>query len=144
MNAHNPPSEGKTADTANVAGSVIELMRDLLKWQVHIEKAMANVDNQYSFNDIVASILRGERHFYKFDGCAVIMQFEQYPNYSIYHCFVACGDMQAIKDAEKEINKLAKGFGCKYMAISGRTGWPRALKNDGWKHVISVMYKETY
>jgi len=141
MNAHVTLNEGMTA---NLAGSVIELMRDLLEWQEHIEKAMGHVDNQYSFNDIVASVIRGERHFYKFDGCCVIMQREAYPAYSIYHCFVACGDMQAIKDAEPKINEIAKELGCKYMAISGRTGWPRALKNDGWKHVISVMYKETY
>jgi hypothetical protein len=141
MNAHFPPSKG---NTANLAGDVISLMRDLLRWQDKIEAAMAHVDNQYSFNDIVASVLRNERHFYEFEDCCVIMQVENYPAYKIYHCFVACGDMQAIKNAEVEINKIAKELGCKYMAISGRIGWPRALKNDGWKHVISVMYKETY
>jgi hypothetical protein len=141
MNAHNPPVEG---NTSNLAGDVITLMHDLLRWQEQIEAAMAHVDNQYTFNDIVASIMRGERHFYKYDRCCVIMQFEEYPAYSIYHCFVACGEMQAIKDAEKDMNERAKALGCKYMAISGRVGWPRALKNDGWKHVLSIMYKETY
>jgi len=141
MNAPFTLNEGITA---NLAGDVISLMRDLLAWQEHIEAAMKHVDNQYSFNDIVASILRGERHFYEFENCCVIMQFEKYPAYSIYHCFVACGDMQGIKDAEKHINEVAKSLGCKYMAISGRTGWPRALKDDGWKHVLSILYKETY
>ncbi len=144
MNAHFPLNEGNIPDTSNLAGNVIELMRDLLAWQEQIEDAMQHIDNQYSFNDIVSSILRGERHFYQFDGCCVIMQFEKYPAYNIYHCFVACGDMQAIKDAEANINEIAKELGCKYMSISGRIGWPRALKHDGWKHVLSILYKETY
>jgi len=140
MNIHDRTSP----KPGNLAGNVIELMRDMLLWQPQIEEAMRHIDNQYSFDDIVASVLRGERHFYQFPGCCVIMQFEKYPAYSIYHCFVACGEMQAIKDAEPEINKIAKELGCKYMSISGRIGWPRALKNDGWKHVLSILYKETY
>ena len=138
MNMHNPPTEG------NLANKVTSVMHKLLAWRKEIEEAMAHVDHQYSFDDIVASVLRGERHVYDFPKCLVIMELNQFPAYSVYHCFIACGDMQAIKDAEKDINKIAKDLGCKYMAISGRTGWPRALKNDGWKHVLSTMYKETY
>jgi len=142
MNKHALPlTAGKNN---NLAGDVVKLMNDMLAWQPQIEKAMAHLDHPYTFNDVVASVLRQERHFYDFEDCCVIMQYEQYPQYSNYHCFIACGKMQAIKDAEPHINEVAKQLGCKHMSISGRIGWPRALKSDGWKHVISVLYKEVY
>lgn len=141
MNKHTSPNKG---NTGNLAGDVIALMRDLLRWQEHIEKAVQDLDGMYTFNDIVASILRQERHFYDYGDCCVIMQFEQYPNYSVYHCFIACGKFEAILAAEKDMNEIAKQLGCKYLSISGRVGWPRKLKPHGWKHKLSVLHKEVY
>lgn len=139
MNQHNPPSEGKTG---NLAGDVIALMQDLLKWQPHIERAFRDLDGMYDFNDIVASILRQERHFYDFGDCAIIMQVEQYPHFKVYHCFLACGKFESILKAEPDIIEIARQLGCKHLAISGRTGWPRKLKGMGWHHKLSVLYKE--
>lgn len=127
-----------------LAENVIKLMDDLLRWRIHIERAVRDLDGMYTFDDIVASILRQERHFYEFDGCCVIMQKDTYPGYSTYHCFVACGTTAAILDAEPFINKIAKELGCKYMSFTGRTGWPRRLKNHGWVHKLSTMHKEVY
>ena len=130
--------------TANIAGDVINLMNDLLKWQEGIERALRDLDGMYSFNDVVTSVLRGEQHFYQFEECCVIMQEESYPGYSVYHCFIACGTTEAILAAEPKINEIAKGLGCKYMSLSGRVGWPRRLKAHGWKHRLSIMHKEVY
>lgn len=128
----------------NSAKVLIDAMNTLLEWQPKIEKAMAHVNGMFRFNDVVSMVCKGELDLLTFDGCCVLMQREQYPAWATYHCFLACGDMQAIKDAEATINLRAKELDCKYMSISGRTGWPRALKNDGWDHLISVLYKETY
>tara|TARA_R110000851_G_scaffold325604_1_gene493711 strand:- start:27273 stop:27689 length:417 start_codon:yes stop_codon:yes gene_type:complete len=134
-----PLDEGK-----NSALVLIDTMNTLLHWQSKIEVAMAHVNNMFSFNDVVAMVCRGELDLLTFPDSCVLMQREQYPAWATYHCFLACGNMQEIKNAEAEINIRAKKLGCKYMSISGRTGWSRALKNDGWDHLISVLYKETY
>lgn len=130
------------AGNSNLAGDVIALMNDMLAWQEQIERAVRDLDNMYSFNDIVASVLKQERQFYSFDKCAVIMQHENYPGYSIYHCFIACGELEAILAAEPYMNDVARELGCKYLSIAGRVGWPRVLKSHGWKHALSVLHKE--
>jgi hypothetical protein len=144
MNTHNPPTEGNFNQHGNLAGDVIALMRDLLRWQEQIERALRDLDGMYSFNDIVASVLRQERHFYDFGDCCVIMQYEKYPGYSIYHCFIACGKFEAILASEVGISEVAKKLGCKYLSIAGRVGWPRKLKQHGWTHKLSVLHKEVY
>ena len=140
MNAHSNIGQG----TTNLAGDVIALMQDLLSWQDHIESAMRRVNYMYSFNDIVASIMRQERQFYQFEGCCVIMQLDTTPNWKSYHCFLACGSTEAILAAEPQITDVAKQLGCKYLSLSGRVGWPKRLRGTGWKHLISVMYKEVH
>jgi len=138
----NDMSNSPTGGNNNLAGDVIALMNDLLGWQEHIESAMRRIGNPYTFNDVVASILRQQRQFYEFDGCCIIMEVQQYPQYKTYHCFLACGSTTAILRAEPQIMAVAKELGCKGMTISGRVGWPRRLKNTGWKHIMSTLYKE--
>jgi hypothetical protein len=135
------PTEGKTPDAAEM---MLYTMQVLLHWKPQIEKAMHHVYDMYSFNNVVAMVANGSLRLFAYPDCMVLMQPEQYPGFKTYHCFLACGDMQAIKTAEADINAEAKELGCQYMSISGRTGWPRALKSDGWDHMISVLYKETY
>jgi hypothetical protein len=133
-----------TEPAPNLASEIIDLMSNLLRWQDHIEAAMAHVYDMYTFNDVVASVLRGERQFHDFGDACAIMEVCQFSQWSSYHVFVACGNMRTLKQNESVINGIAKSIGCKYMSLSGRIGWPRALKENGWKHTMSVLHKEVY
>jgi len=127
-----------------VAHNVIALMQDVIKWKPQIERALRGLEDLYSFDGIVYSVLQNRLHFYEFGECCVFMELDTFENCKVYHCFLACGDMEEIMYAEKHINEVAKRLGCKYMSIAGRTGWPRVLRNAGWEHKLSVLYKETY
>ena len=130
------------AHNSNLAGDVIGLMQRLLHWQPEIEDAMRRVNYMYTFNDVVESILRQQRIFYEFDDCMIIMQIDPFPQWKAFHCFLACGTTEAILAAEPKMHEIAKVLDCKYLSISGRVGWPRRLKSEGWKHLISTLYKE--
>lgn len=139
MNNMTHPTSG---DTSNLAGDVIELMRGMLKWQEYFEKALSYVDNSYTFNDLVMSVLANQRQFYDFGDAAVLMQYEKYPQYSVYHCFIACGNKQTIFEQHDMMNEIAQKMGCKYLTLSGRKGWERDLVKHGWEHKLSTMYRE--
>lgn len=126
----------------DVASQVIRLLTDLKRWKPEIEAAMQRIDGMHTFDSIVTSVLRGERHFYSFDECFIIMEYVQFPGYSVYHCFLAGGSTSAIIATEPQMMQNAKGAGCKYLSISGRVGWERRLKHEGWRHVLSVLHKE--
>lgn len=125
----------------NLASNVIALMHDLLTWQEHIERALRDTNYMYTFDDVVASILRQEKQLYLFDDCCVIMQLDTTPHCKVYHCFIACGTTEAILEAEPKITEVARELGCQYLSIAGRTGWPRKLKQHGWEHKLSVLHK---
>lgn len=128
----------------NLAEQVTTLMAIMLRWKPEIESAMHHVYGMYSFNDVVAMVLTQQVQLYEYHNCIILMQVNKFPQFSAYHCFLACGDMQGIKDAEPELNEIAKKLQCKFLSISGRTGWTRALKADGWDHALSTLFKETY
>jgi hypothetical protein len=86
--------------------------------------------------------MRGELHFYTFEGCCLFMQEIHYPQFKNYHCFVAVGDQESLDKAGVHMAAMAKEYGCKHLSISGRVGWERRLRTRGWKHVLSTMYLE--
>lgn len=126
----------------SLAEKTVLLMQDILKWRSGIEKALAHGEGSHTFDDVVARVMRGELHFFTFDGCCLFMQVVQYPQFKNYHCFVAVGDQESLDAAGVHMQNLAREYGCKYLSISGRVGWERRLRTRGWVHVLSTLYKE--
>lgn len=126
----------------SAAEKSLRLLNSLIFWRNGIEAALEHAMYGYSFDDITTMVMRGELHFFSYPLCCVIMQPQSNPGYSTYHCLVACGSMQAIKDTEPMMRANAAALGCKYMSISGRPGWARELKKDGWDHRFSALFKE--
>jgi len=129
-------------EAGTLTGKLRELLVQLDKWQDLIGKALDGAYGTHTYDDVVRMVLLNQVHFYDRGNCCIFMIVDTYPQHSNYHCFIACGDMQGIIDAEPLIRDNAKALGCKYMSITGRTGWPRALKEHGWKHQLSTLFKE--
>ena len=126
----------------NLAQEIADLSEDLLLWQDKIEKTLLLLDHMYTFNEIVAGILAGKYHFYRFEKCCLIGELTSYAHCSVYHCFIACGDINDICKTHEFFENEAKNFGCKYLTLAGRPGWARHLKEHDWEHKLSLLYKE--
>lgn len=138
MNQNTPPTEGKPTLAANI----VALMYDLLDWQEAIERALRDIGYLYTFDDVVASVLRQERHVYQENGCLVIMQVDHYPSTKAYHCFLAAGTTYGLLELEPKLAQIGKELGCSHLSFAGRKGWERRLKNHGWQQKLTVMHKE--
>lgn len=132
------PSTGEL----NVALEAIKLLEGLLRWQSNIEEALSHALMSHSFNDVVGLVVRNQAHFFEYEDCFIIMQYDEFPNYKAYHCFLAGGRMESIMDKQETMRQHASALGCKYMTISGRPGWSRQLKQNGWKHLYSILFAE--
>lgn len=119
-----------------------QLCDDLLKHRLDIEKALCYGRNSHNFEHVVDEVMKGRLHFYPLENSFIIMEVHVYPNYSVYHGFLAGGDLEEILNAHPMIMANAKQLGCVALSISGRRGWEKAMKAYGWKHDLSYMYKE--
>jgi hypothetical protein len=126
----------------SIAEKTVLLMQEILSWREGIEEALKYGEGSHTFDDVVAKVLRGEFHFYNFEGCCLFMQVVHYPQFKNYHCFVAVGTQEALDAAGVHMQEVARQAGCKHLSISGRVGWERRLRARGWKHVLSTMYLE--
>lgn len=113
----------------------------LRTWRPQIETALHHAADTHTFDDICGMVLSGRLAMFVYPLCFLIMEKTTFPQYSVLHCFMAGGDMQAVLDTEADMAVLGKQMGCKYMSFAGRDGWMRVHKNSGWKTVCTTMYK---
>lgn len=114
----------------------------LRKFELDICRALEYGNNSHSFDDIVRLVLDGSVDMYEFPNSVIIMELTHYPNFSVYHGFIAAGDLQEILDAHTMMFKEARLRGAKYLSIAGRRGWEKAMRNHGWSHKLSIMQVE--
>ena len=81
---------------------------------------------------MLASVLRGELTLWAGEDSILLTQVKDYPNFRAISFVIAGGDLEELREMERQIIPLAKAHGCTKAAIvDGRKGWLKAL--DGYK-----------
>lgn len=114
----------------------------LEKFQLDICAALEYGNNSHTFDDIVKLALVGEVDVYELPNSVIVMELSKYPQFAVYHGFIAAGNLEEILSAHKMMFREARLRGAKYLSIAGRRGWEKAMKAHGWQHKLSIMQIE--
>lgn len=117
------------------------LLDRLELWEDTIEEALHHGGNAHSFDDIVAMVLQNKVFFFTYPEAFVVMEKVDYPQFSVFHCFLAGGTIEAVMGVQDEMEKVGRELGCKYLSIAGRRGWQRQLQERGWRHICTTLYR---
>lgn len=117
------------------------LLVRLEQWEDTINEALAHGRHTHTFDDVVSMVLQNRVLFFPFDKAFVIMEKVDYPRFSVFHCFLAGGELKEVLAAQDEMEIVGRKLGCKYLSIAGRLGWQRTLRDLGWQHVCTTMYR---
>lgn len=110
-----------------------ETMENLLMWQGHIEASIAICGGGFSFEDVTRQVLAGALHAYFTPEYCILMELNQLPLKKVYHCVIACGNMEAILAQQPRFVEIANQLGADELTLAGRRGWERAFATQGWK-----------
>lgn len=91
-------------------------------------------------DDVIARVITGEYKLWRFEKCAVVTMFIQYPRLKALNVFMAGGDLEDLKTKQPEIERWAREQGCTRIVSGGREGWIRAFP-DYSKHG-ALYYKD--
>ena len=107
-----------------------------------IEAALEYGDGNHTFDDIAAGVLTGRyRLWVRQNGCAVT-EIISYPRKRVCNVFLAGGEMQVIKDLQAPCEEYAKANGCSSLVLTGRKGWVRALRDNGWSEIHTSLERK--
>lgn len=93
----------------------------------------------HRMEDIEKGITEGTYQFWPGQRSALITVIENYPHTRNLHVFLAGGDLDEIRAMQPDLLSWADFHGCDAVTLSGRKGWERALKSQGWAHVATTL-----
>jgi hypothetical protein len=109
----------------------------LQEWQrcrPWIEAALHYCHETHTIEDIEDGLARNQYVLWPGRQSAVITEIWQYPQARFLHIPWAGGDLDELREMVKRLLRpYAYLMGCSRITITGRRGWERALKPDGWQ-----------
>jgi len=101
--------------------------------------ASINSGGVYSIDEVFDFIEAGKLDLYQDERCAIVYGKETHYLGDVLVIMFAGGDVKALVEAEKKLEKLAKDMGFYAIMLHGRPGWSKQLK-DYKVHAI-IMQK---
>lgn len=114
-------------------------MIDLSEYREQIESALAYGGGTHEFEDVLASVLRGDMQVWINGDSIAITEVIIYPRKKTLHCFLAAGTAKGIIEMMPSAAEWGRQHGCTKFTISGRKGWQRVLARHGWKPMLYVI-----
>lgn len=108
----------------------------------YIEDALEYAKGTHTLADIWDGVVRGDLMFWPGDKSAIITEIQIYPQRKVMHIFLAGGELSELLEMEKSVEAFAHSIGCNSISISGRRGWVRIFKEQGWDEVCTTLAKE--
>lgn len=124
---------------ASLADKYISVLTALKARQHLIEASLQASQSDATFDDIVLEVLRGEYHFYPLPNAVVIAHVVQQRRSRLYYVYIAGGDLQEILDFQPHLCQAAHDNGCVKLAMTGRKGWSKPLKKQGWSETAIYL-----
>lgn len=113
----------------------------LIRCRPWIEAALEYSNGTHDFMDVANAVLTGNMQLWANEKGCVVTEVLDFPKKRILHIFLAGGQLDAIRDLEDSGVEWAKSIGCSAFTLTGRRGWDKALKNDGWEPTHTMMIK---
>lgn len=91
-------------------------------------------------DDVILRLASGEYRLWRFEKCAVVTMFYQYPQFKVLNIFIAGGDLSDLKSHQCEIELFAARNGCARIYSGGRDGWGKVFPD--YERMGALYYKE--
>ena len=117
-------------------------MRFWDKWQhcaPFINAALAYSGHSHTLDDVAQVVAKGDAQFWHAEDAGLVTEIVEYPRRRTLRFWLAGGDLDTLKDIEKDAIEWSKPWGCVACEIVGRRGWIRAL--SGYDDVATVGVK---
>lgn len=97
----------------------------------------------HTLEDVIFDTMKGNAQLWKNDKAVLVTQLVNYPRGGmVLNLWLASGEYDAVHDLSDEAIGWARARGCKRATITGRRGWARTLKDEGWELLSITLTKD--
>ena len=71
----------------------------------------------------------------------LVTEITVFPRKKVLHVFLGGGELDEILGMHEYVVQWAIKQGCESLTMTGRKGWVKALKDDGWESQLVLLEK---
>lgn len=109
------------------------------KW---LQDALDYAGNSHALSDVKQGIQEGRFTFWPAPDGAIVTEIIEYPAFRVLHAWLVGGELAQIVDMIPSLDAFGRSLGCSKLTGCGRQGWVRALKEHGFKGIMTTVSKE--
>jgi len=106
-----------------------------------IESALEYGGGTHYYEDIAEAIVAGKMQLWPAKDSCLVTEITVFPRKKVLHVFLGGGDLEEIIGMHESVVQWAIEQGCESLTMTGRKGWLKALKDDGWKSQLTLYEK---
>tara|TARA_R110000824_G_scaffold275258_3_gene463958 strand:- start:511 stop:918 length:408 start_codon:yes stop_codon:yes gene_type:complete len=114
----------------------------MLPYRKMLQEALAYSGNSHTFQHIVDRVEMQSMQFWPMEKSCLVTEYIKYPKFNTLHIFLAGGDLEEIKSIDPTLQILCRKVGAKYISLSGRRGWVKALADLDYEVSHVTLAKE--
>lgn len=116
-------------------------MGSLARFRPGLERALALVGT-HTVEDLVQRVVDGKAQVWEEGEALIITEVLQYPQKRVLRFWAATGELEDCITLSRRILEWGKEQGCKLALLTGRRGWTKPLRTEGWTEKLAVLTKE--
>lgn len=107
-----------------------------------LQKALEVGGGTHSIMDVLDQISRGDAQLWTDPDAVVVTEVHDAPQCRELRFWLATGKLDAVLAIQHRIIEWGRSVGCTKAVLTGRRGWTKALRDQGWEEIMVVMGRE--
>ena len=116
--------------------------KELERCRPWIEAALEYSGGTHDFIDVAEGIYKGTMQLWPTPRGCIVSEIVVYPRKKVLNVFLGGGELDQILEMHEDVIAWAKSQGCSALTMTGRLGWKKPLKAQGWKPLHTSYVKE--
>lgn len=96
----------------------------------------------HTLEDVAAQIASGDAQVWAEADAMLVTEIHDTPRKRVLHFWLATGELKDVIALSHKVEDWGRDMGCTAATLTGRKGWERALRSEGWKPTLTVLQRE--
>lgn len=107
-----------------------------------LQEALALGGDTHTIDDVLQALVENKAMAWLGERCICITTIEVHPRKRVLRYWLVAGDMEELLTMRPGVEAYGRGMNCDQVIESGRDGWARVLKDQGYQKACVVVAKE--
>ena len=117
-------------------------MDSLEKFRPGLKKALAIAGNTHTIADVAQLLLDSRAQLWVDEDAIVVTEILQYPRKKVLRIWITTGELEPCLKLIRRVLKWGKEEDCDFAVGTGRRGWLKPLRREGWTETLAVYEQE--